>query len=246
MSHISSFNISTEPTIRGNLYKLFSLGFRYPTPEVFKTFQDGKYLTKVWDNINLLPHLKTIQDKRSELTGIIQNSLAGISFEAFAAECIRIFDLGTPEPHCPPYEGFYRSESRAALMLTISAFYRRFSLTMSKKEGKRELPDYLCAELEFLHFLTFKEAQAGIDGNPEFLRGYLLAQKDFLERHMIQWIPKFCDALQNSANVPFYVLIARTVFMFITCELELVSSCIGISNFSATALHTPNPLSRGD
>ena len=26
--------------------------------------------------------------------------------------------------------------------------------------GKRELPDHLCAELEFLHFLAFKEAQA--------------------------------------------------------------------------------------
>ncbi|MCF6156201.1 MAG: hypothetical protein E3K36_13375 [Candidatus Brocadia sp.] len=224
MSQISSFTVSTEPTIRSNLYKLFSLGFRYPTPEVFKTFQNGTYLTRLWDNIKSLPHLKTIQAQQAELTGKIQDSLEGVGFEDFVVKCVSTFDIGTPEPPCPPYEGFYRSESRAAVMLSISKFYKHFDLIMSQKEGKRELPDYLCAELEFLHFLTFKEAQARIDGNPEFLKGYLLAQKDFLERHLIQWVPKFCDSLQNSANVPFYVLIARIVLMFITCELELVSA----------------------
>ncbi len=228
MSPISSFTVSTEPTNRGNLYKLFSLGFRYPTPEVFKTFQDGTYLTRLWDNINSLPHLKTIHAKQAELTGKVQNSLEGVSFDDFVIECVRVFDTGTPEPPSPPYEGFYRPESRAATMLKVSNFYKYFGLAMSKKEGKRELPDHLCAELEFLHFLTVKEAQAGIDGNQEFLKGYRLAQKDFLERHMIQWIPKFCDSLQNSAGIPFYILIARTTSLFISCELELVSSKLSI------------------
>ncbi|OQY98058.1 MAG: hypothetical protein B6D35_13150 [Candidatus Brocadia sp. UTAMX2] len=224
MSQISSFPISTEPAIRSNLYKLFSLGFRYPVPEVFKTFQNGTYLKNLWDNINALPHLKTIHVQQFELSGKVQGSLGEVSFEDFVIKYVSTFDIGTPEPPCPPYEGFYRSESRAALMLSISKFYKHFDLIMSKKEGRRELPDYLCAELEFLHFLTFKETQAKIDGNPEFLRGYLLAQKDFLERHLIQWIPKFCESLQNSARVPFYALLARITSMFITGELERVTS----------------------
>ena len=45
-------------------------------------------------------------------------------------------------------------------MLEVSEFYKHFGLNMNQEEGKRELPDHLCAELEFLHFLTFKEAQA--------------------------------------------------------------------------------------
>ncbi len=94
---------------------------------------------------------------------------------------------------------------------------------MSRDEGKREHPDHLCAELEFLHFLTFKEAQAVEDGNTELLKGYRLAQKDFLKRHLIQWVPKFHGRLQSSARFPFYTELARITSVFLAQDMELVT-----------------------
>lgn len=214
----------TESIQRSHLYKLLSLGFRYPTQEIFQTFQNGEFLAGLWDSISLLPHIKFLKAEQAEQGKQAQNSLKKITFEDFAAIGISAFDAGIPEPPCPPYEGFYLNRSRTSIMLDITEFYRYFGLAMSRRDGKRELPDHLCAELEFLHFLVFKESQARIDEDAEFLGGYLLAQKDFLRRHPAQWVPKFCDLLCSRADIPFYHLLARIAVTFITHELELVTS----------------------
>lgn len=66
--------------------------------------------------------------------------------------------------------------------------------------------------------------QAIINDDKEFLRGYLLAQKDFLEHHLTQWVPKFLDKLQNFARVSFYIRLAEITSMVITQDLEFVTA----------------------
>ncbi|TLD42477.1 MAG: Cytoplasmic chaperone TorD [Candidatus Jettenia ecosi] len=214
----------TESIQRSYLYKLLSLGFRYPTPETFQTFQNGEFLARLWSTISLLPHVKFLKAEHAEQGKKAQNSLGKNTFEDFVVKVIQTFDCGIPEPPCPPYEGFYRNRSRTAVMLDITEFYKHFGLAMSKRDGKCELPDHLCAELEFLHFLAFKEAHARINEDSKFLEGYLLAQKDFLSRHPVQWIPKFYDSLCNRADIPFYNSLTRVTVTFITHELELITS----------------------
>ncbi len=104
-------------------------------------------------------------------------------------------------------------------MLEVSEFYNFFGLRMNQEEGKREFPDHICAELEFLHFLTFNEEEALRAGKGENLKGYLLAQKDFLERHPTQWIPEFCLKLQDPGSLPFHAWLARITSRFIFFEL---------------------------
>jgi DMSO reductase family type II enzyme chaperone len=212
-----------EPAIRSNVYKLLSRGFRYPTPEIFKTFRNGEFLEELMGNIIALPYKKNLAEHALQIE-IILDDLGEIMFDDFEAGFIRTFDSGAPLPPSPPYEGFYRGEPRTAVLLAVSEFYRHFGLIMSREEGKREHPDHLCAELEFLHFLTFKEAQAMEDGNTEFLKGYRLAQKDFLERHLIQWVPKFHDRLQSSTRFSFYTELARITSVFIVQDVELVTT----------------------
>lgn len=53
----------------------------------------------------------------------------------------------------------------------------------------------------------------------------LLAQKDFLKRHVIEWVPKFCiklQKLQNSEDVPFYAGFAQIASGFITYEFDIL------------------------
>ncbi len=207
------------PYVRCSIYKLLSLGFRYPKVEVFKTFQSGEFFDEIRNHVFSLPHLNTGQ----AFPGKIQNELEGVDFGDFEAGFVETFDAGSPLPPCPPYEGFYGEKSRTAVLLEVSEFYRHFGLKMSQKEGKRELPDHISAELEFLHFLTFKEAQAIMNDDKEFLKGDLLAQKDFLERHLLKWVPEFCERLMNS-DMPFYARLARVTSVFLACEREFVAS----------------------
>jgi DMSO reductase family type II enzyme chaperone len=199
--------------IRSNLYKLLSIGFHYPIPTVFETFQNGKFLEKLWNNISYLPHLNALMSEQAVMCRKVQKDLKGVTFANFEMKFVQTFDAGVPLPPCPLYEGIYRSEPRTAILLEVSEFYRLFGLRTT-----REFSDHLCVELEFLHFLTSNELWS----SRYLLQGYLLAQKDFLQRHLIRWFPEFCNKLGGS--IFLYPELARITSMFITCELEHTSS----------------------
>jgi DMSO reductase family type II enzyme chaperone len=199
-----------SPVDRSTIYKLLSRAFRYPTKEIFHAFQSGEYMNEMLEALSAVPHLQSLAAERDQSAEKSREQLNGVSYADFEVNFVRTFDVGASKPPCPPYEGFYRKEKgQTTIMLEVSEFYKHFGLAMDQDDGKRELPDHLCAELEFLHFLSFKEAQAREEENSELLEGYLLAQKDFLERHLSQWLPDFADKLQTSAYEPFYAELAR-------------------------------------
>jgi DMSO reductase family type II enzyme chaperone len=213
-----------DPIICSNLYKLLSIGFHYPTPEIFKIFQNGEFLHNLKYNISSIPEFNAIMLEHPLMVEHGKDAMKGMLLAEFEIKFTRIFDAGIPIPPCSPYEGHYCEKSRSMVMLEVSEFYNFFGLRMNQKEGKREFPDHISAELEFLHFLTYNEAYAIGTGDEENHRGYLRAQKDFLERHMKQWVPEFCLKLQNQANAPFYAQLAQIMSRFITIELELLTA----------------------
>jgi putative dimethyl sulfoxide reductase chaperone len=214
-----------EPIVRSSVYKLLALAFKYPTPEVFEAYRDGDFIAALWDDMSRLPHLQSLVKEEAESQHKVKKELEGVTFQDFEVGYTRTFDVGAPQPPCPPYEGVYRQGvERTALMIEVSEFYKHFGLAMSKEDGNRELPDHLSAELEFLHFLTFKEAQAMAEDTPDLLKGYVLAQKDFLERHMVSWLPKFCEKLQSSTKTPFFRELAGTALKFVQADFDLTKS----------------------
>jgi DMSO reductase family type II enzyme chaperone len=222
-----SFSVVVNPVVRSQIYHLLALGFKYPTREMFVLYQDGNFMAELFELFSSLPHLSGIALQAAGAGDQAHPDLEGVDYRDFEVKYVGAFDVGFPEPPCPPYEGFYNSGvSKTEVMLDVSAFYRHFGLVMSQEEGKRELSDYLCAELEFLHFLTFKEAQARDENEQELLKGYILAQKDFLERHMITWLPKFCDKVQAEEGLPFYPRLALVTQTFINSDYEMVSEAV--------------------
>lgn len=220
MTHIGS-------NIRSNLYKLLSLGFRYPTAEVFKTFQNGEFLIKLWGSISLLPHLKPMISELIEVSRRTLYDMECLTFTDFEIKLVQTFDICDSKSLCAShYEKPYREESRAYITSETNEFHKYYGLFINKYMDNHELLDHLCAELEFLSFLTSKEAQARKNEDCELLNDYIKAQKDFLECHLIQWVPKFCDSLQKASILPFYLLIARITSSFITYELELLTSIL--------------------
>ena len=216
-----------DPTTRSAVYKLLSLAFKYPTPELFEAYRNGDFLSELFDAMSMLPHLKSLAQAHAGLTDTVRKELTGITFQDFKVHYSKTFDVGDPQPPCPPYEGVYREGiERTGILIEVSEFYKTFGLKITSEEGKRDLPDNLSAELEFLHFLTFKESQAREEGNQELLKGYVLAQKDFLERHMVNWIPKFSDKMQKLSTLPLYAELAKITSTVALAEFDLARSML--------------------
>lgn len=209
--------IQRDPIVCSNIYRLLSMGYRYPTPGLFKIFQNGEFLDEIIYNVSLIPELNAFMIEQTLRAKQVKFAMIEMTLNEFGTKYTGIFDICLPAPPCLPYEGIYHEKQRSAVMLEVSEFYNSFGLRMSQEEGKREFPDHICAELEFMHFLTFKEAHATGESSIE----YLLAQKDFLGRHLIQWIPKFCSDLQESES-PFHAWLSRITSRFVKCEFELL------------------------
>ena len=223
-----SFVTETDPTTRSTVYRLLSMAYRYPTRELFEAFQNGDFLSELEDNLVRIPHLMALAHDTVALRTQTENDLDGLAFQDFQVDFTRTFDVGAPEPPCPPYEGTYRKGlEKTAILLAVSEFYKHFGLTMDPGEGKRELPDHVSAELEFLHFLTFKEAQARKEQTAELLQGYIMAQRDFLQRHPAEWLPLFHEKLKGSGVMPLYVELAKITADILRYDLQWLNAELG-------------------
>jgi putative dimethyl sulfoxide reductase chaperone len=80
----------------------------------------------------------------------------------------------------------------------IAGFYLAFGF---KTGGtKRERPDHLAIELEFMHLLCLKEAMALFSNRPEQAHLCRDAQRSFLKDHLGAWIGLFSQALDLSIS----------------------------------------------
>jgi TorA maturation chaperone TorD len=97
---------------------------------------------------------------------------------------------------------------------------------MDQTEGKRELVDHLRVELEFMHFLTFKEAQAREEQKADLLAGYVLAQRDFIQHHLVGWMPVLQKRLEAHCPLPFYVWLGGMLTRIIRLELDYLNDSL--------------------
>lgn len=184
---------------RSRLYVLLADGFRFPSPEFHGFVQDGSYRNRIHALAASLPYRPSIADDAF---------VAPNSYVDLQGEYIRLFDVGPKgRPPCTLYEGEYRSGARMQVMEEVVRFYDHFGLSLSTDE--RELPDHLTVELEFLHYLTFKEVAAlerGLDPG-----AYRRAEIDFLARHPTRWLPAMrAKVIEQHAEPPFAALVSAT------------------------------------
>lgn len=193
-------NLTTREEIatgsRSGLYQFLSVSYRFPDKLFSEGVKNGDFLDQLKAITSSLPF---------EFSSLDEDTFRGIGVdqdleEILGSEYVRLFDVGTKgHPPCPLYEGSYRS-GRKGLMEDLVRFYNHFGLTLSRKDW--ELPDHLTTELEFIHYLSFKELLAIRSQQDPF--PYIRAQRDFISRHPADWIPKFRQKLLKNSPVRFY------------------------------------------
>jgi DMSO reductase family type II enzyme chaperone len=174
--------LATEPgrvaALRSRLYSVLAIAFGFPDEDLYTAIRDGSVAQAIAELVLALPH---------GLAGAATLGL-GTALESrveFESEYIRLFDVGAAGPPCPLYGGVYGGD-RMKVMEDAVRFYNFFALRLAPT--LHELPDHITTELEFLHYLTFREAEAcesGIDPAP-----LLRAERDFLARHLCRWVPQ--------------------------------------------------------
>ncbi len=97
-------------------------------------------------------------------------------------------------------------------MEELVRFYNFFGLHLSPGL----MPDHVTVELEFMHYLAFKEAEARkSDGDVD---SYLRAQRDFVQRHLANWWPLLAAAVKRQRPMPFYRALVALLERFLDAE----------------------------
>jgi hypothetical protein len=84
----------------------------------------------------------------------------------------------------------------------IAGFYKAFGVELSRDVHERM--DHLSVELEFMHFLAYKESYARCHDGAEKTQIVVDAQKKFVKDHIGRWVPLFAKMLTRKADTGFF------------------------------------------
>ena len=194
---------------RSKCYALLAEALKAPGEDWFERVQTGAYEQQLREAASELPY---------ELAVSLGALPDGWDAEEYESQFLRIFDVGAGSPPCPLYGGIWLG-NRMGVMEEVVRFYNYFGLKAS--EERPIPPDHLATELEFLHYLTFREAAAPM---PTLAAPYGRAQLDFLERHPGRFVPQIAERLRSiDAPKPFAAL-GELLEAFITAERTHLAS----------------------
>ncbi len=132
--------------------------------------------------------------------------------ERLAADYSGLFEVGSSGAPVPLREELSATATDKAKEETLR-FYGHFGYTLA--EERQWAPDHLSVELEFMHFLSFKESQ---EESVEHLKSYRLGQRDYLERHLCRWIPPLLASVEAQAKERYWVEVFSALVTFLSTD----------------------------
>lgn len=151
--------------------------------------------------------------------------------------------LGMSKNPIAPYESFYTSREQLLMQDSrdeVVAEYRSEGLISPSWESQAEearteaqenafdeetgwyrLPeDHVSFELDYMAVLCRRTARELERDDADAVLAYLAKQQEFLERHVLRWIPNLCDDVIRRARTSFYRDLAEMTKAFIGEEIE--------------------------
>ncbi len=202
-----------ETTARTGVYQLLAHLATAPDEDVYETALSGEWPGKLKDAGGLLPYEVDF--------GAVTLDRA-VSRKDLEAEYLRLFEVGSGEgPAAPVFGGLYGGGDRMKKLEEVVRFYEYFGLRTSPEDPRPA--DHLSTELEFMKYLTFKEA---VTSSPRLLASYRRAQQDFLDRQLMPWLPELCTKVGKAEASPLYTWMVTTVSSFVETDKEYVAGLV--------------------
>ena len=194
---------------RSNIYGLLALIYRREvTPDLLCQVKDPRFLG-VFTDLGVEGIEAFLQSSEEKL------------IEDLTVEYARLF-LG-PGKHISPHESVHHQREDGdwgtlwgATTVEVKKFIEATGLEY--EPDYKGMPDHVSVEFEFMAALARREAQAWAESDEAIAMSCTAMQKKFLEEHLIQWIPDFCEKVIQLAELPFYHAVAELTRSFIEFE----------------------------
>jgi DMSO reductase family type II enzyme chaperone len=208
---------------RSKLYLLVSWSLLYPENDEFLDYlQSGEFVEDGRAAVGSLTaalagfggdkareKLDSLLNHLTHIEQWISTECAHWTLSDLQAEHRRVFS-NVITLDCPPYETLFGNDhvfGQAHTMADIAGFYKAFGLEVSRDIHERL--DHLSVELEFMHFLAYKESYARCHDGEEKIKIVVDAQKKFVKEHIGRWVPLFSRMLMKKAETGFFRYMAE-------------------------------------
>jgi TorA maturation chaperone TorD len=173
-------------------------------------------LKGIIDNLSGAENKTTVQEFLRFIDSITAKDISRIE-TVLAADYARLF-LSLNKVPAHPSESTYR-EGTMMQHHRDEVLQTYWSFGVSAKKDFTEPEDHIATELSFMAFLCRRAGEALNRKDNKEAKKFILAQKEFLETHILKWFPSLVkDILQYSAT-PFYKGIAALTGEFIEMDL---------------------------
>jgi TorA maturation chaperone TorD len=142
--------------------------------------------------------------------------------DSLSVDYTRLF-IGPGMVEVSPWESVYRNTDRAlfqASTLEVRKAYVKQDLIPSGYPNVAD--DHIGIELDFMAKLAERVVESNARGNMPAVREALAASKEFLDEHLLEWVPKFVDTFNDTPHGSFYGKVAELLLSFIKIDREIL------------------------
>ncbi len=205
MSSPSGPRTSREPASweEIDLYRFFAFVFGAPTRERFQWFQQpglAPSLAQLWTRLGCL--------------GEFPGATSFPDYGEYESTYIALFDVGMPQPPVPLLESaHYKAQPPQQTALENTSFYEVLGLDT---DTSRYAPDHLVTQLEFLSAVRYTRENTP---NEENRKSLARLERDFLQRHLLNWVPAAEEKLRQ-AEAPIFPVLFTLLTAFLRHQTE--------------------------
>ena len=204
LGHATPVELAHRATDRANTYRTLA--------HIFNHAPDASFVERMRsiDPIKLLP-LNTNADVRQGLDEIIRyvedtrDYQVDNTAEDLARDWTRLVRGLSPRlGPVPPFESLYRGREtdEISTLHTLAQVYWHSGAAFENTPSNRH--DYIGVELDYLRFLSEKEADAWLHEDNDAAWRWLSSVRAFVREHLDLWAGTYCDGAIVAARTDFY------------------------------------------
>jgi anaerobic sulfite reductase subunit A len=181
---------------RSKIYKILSSFYLdVPSDQFYKSLTDEKVLRGLREFFDT----EGIRKLEDFAKGFDRNT------DSLKAEFTSLF-FPCGEDYVVPYESYYLGDGETPRLLGSPArsVLSEYAMAGAERRNRKEIPDHVGVELEFMSYLADMEAKNLAVGNKNEADRWKMAQKRFLIEHLLLWIPDLCRRIEKRSKTDFY------------------------------------------
>lgn len=221
---VSADQMALYAEMRSQVYAFLSHLYTVPPDQEFVKQMQDRSMAAAFDALLVEEMPEVIQDGVRQVQAYLSDCAklpAHQVLEDLAVERTRLLrgikrGYGPP----PPYESVYHAEEGAGIWQTIPEIKRCYAAAGASVPAESgEMADYIGLELDFMRYLSEKEAQAWRSGQEAEADQWREREEGFLRDHVVTWVPRFCDLMREDATLGFYQGLAAVTKGFVLSDM---------------------------